>query len=158
MSGDREGVCRSSHTCIRRTDDLRKRIGEADILITAAGSPELVRGDWLKPGVVVIDVGFNVVQEDGSSRICGDVHFNEALEVDGRSSTHPLIDTVCQVASHITPVPGGVGPMTIAMLMRNTFLSFLFRQKLCGKIDQEAFRRLLTPRNFGEVKKDSSKP
>ena len=95
--------------------DLAAACRMADILITAAGSPGLIRGNWIKPGAVVIDVGFNVVEGDASSsaksRIRGDVSFDEAATV----------------ASKITPVPGGVGPMTIAMLMRNTLNSFVRR-------------------------------
>jgi len=77
------------------------------VLIAAIGKPEMVRGDWLKPGAVVIDVGINRVEDASApkgSRLVGDVAFEEAL----------------QVASAITPVPGGVGPMTIAMLLQNT--------------------------------------
>lgn len=80
---------------------------EADIVVTAAGVPNLVRGNWLKPGAVVIDVGTNPVEDPSSEhgyRLTGDVCYEEAV----------------QVASAITPVPGGVGPMTIAMLLSNT--------------------------------------
>jgi 5,10-methylene-tetrahydrofolate dehydrogenase/methenyl tetrahydrofolate cyclohydrolase len=79
----------------------------ADILIAAIGKTQLVRGDWLKPGAAVIDVGINSVPDatkKSGHRLVGDVHFEEAKEV----------------AGWITPVPGGVGPMTIAMLMKNT--------------------------------------
>jgi methylenetetrahydrofolate dehydrogenase (NADP+) / methenyltetrahydrofolate cyclohydrolase len=79
----------------------------ADIVIAAIGRPEMLTGDMIRPGAVVIDVGINRVDDPGSSkgyRIVGDVHFESAR----------------QVASHITPVPGGVGPMTIAMLLKNT--------------------------------------
>jgi len=82
----------------------------ADIVIAAVGVPELVRGDWLKPGAVVIDVGINPVEDLSTKkgyRLVGDVCYKEA----------------CQVASKITPVPGGVGPMTIAMLLSNTLES-----------------------------------
>jgi len=93
--------------CHSRSNDLPGIIRQADILIAAVGRPEMVRGDWLKPGVVVIDVGINRV-EDASKpkgyRLVGDVNYNEAVEVAGA----------------ITPVPGGVGPMTIAMLLKNT--------------------------------------
>ena len=74
---------------------------EADLLIAAIGKPEHVRGGWIKPGATVIDVGIHK-RSDGT--LCGDVHFAEAVEV----------------ASSITPVPGGVGPLTVAMLIRNT--------------------------------------
>ena len=78
----------------------------ADVLIAAVGQAELVRGDWIKPGAVVIDVGINrVVQADGAARLVGDVAFAEAVGVAGA----------------ITPVPGGVGPMTIACLLENTY-------------------------------------
>jgi methylenetetrahydrofolate dehydrogenase (NADP+)/methenyltetrahydrofolate cyclohydrolase len=86
--------------CHSRTRDLAQVCARADILIAAVGRPEMVRGDWVKPGAAVIDVGMNRT-EDG---LRGDVHFEEAAER----------------ASVITPVPGGVGPMTIAMLLRNT--------------------------------------
>jgi len=93
--------------CHSRTKNLPEVVREADILIAAVGRPEMVRGDWIKPGAVVIDVGVNAVddptQEKGY-RLVGDVAFDEAKEV----------------AAAITPVPGGVGPMTIAMLLRNT--------------------------------------
>lgn len=93
--------------CHSRTKDLPSVVREADILVAAIGKPEMVRGDWVKPGAVVIDVGINRV-EDASRpkgyRLVGDVAFEEVKEV----------------ASWITPVPGGVGPMTIAMLLQNT--------------------------------------
>ncbi|MER8465954.1 bifunctional methylenetetrahydrofolate dehydrogenase/methenyltetrahydrofolate cyclohydrolase FolD [Mesorhizobium sp. M1409] len=79
----------------------------ADVLVAAAGRPSLVRGDWIKPGAVVIDVGINRIEEDGKSRIVGDVAFAEAGH-----------------AGAITPVPGGVGPMTIACLLSNTLTAF----------------------------------
>jgi methylenetetrahydrofolate dehydrogenase (NADP+)/methenyltetrahydrofolate cyclohydrolase len=91
-----------------RTRDLRAIVRRADILIAAVGRPEMVRGDWIKPGAVVIDVGINrILTENGKGRLVGDVAFAEAAEVAGA----------------ITPVPGGVGPMTIAMLMRNTLVA-----------------------------------
>jgi 5,10-methylene-tetrahydrofolate dehydrogenase/methenyl tetrahydrofolate cyclohydrolase len=93
--------------CHSRTKDLPGVVREADILVAAVGRPEMVRGDWIKPGAVVIDVGVNAVDDpsrDKGYRLVGDVAFDEAKEV----------------ASAITPVPGGVGPMTIAMLLRNT--------------------------------------
>ena len=93
--------------CHSRTQDLPAVTARADILVAAIGKAEMVRGSWIKPGAVVIDVGVNRV-EDASQprgyRLVGDVAFEEAVEV----------------ASAITPVPGGVGPMTIAMLLRNT--------------------------------------
>jgi len=93
--------------CHSRTKDIPALSRKADILVAAIGKPEFVKGDWIKPGAVVIDVGVNRVDDPGSKRgyrLVGDVAFDEALEV----------------ASAITPVPGGVGPMTIAMLMKNT--------------------------------------
>jgi 5,10-methylene-tetrahydrofolate dehydrogenase/methenyl tetrahydrofolate cyclohydrolase len=93
--------------CHSYTQYLPGRVVDADILIAAVGRAEIVRGDWIKPGAVVIDVGMNAVDDPTSERgyrLVGDVNFDEAMEV----------------ASAITPVPGGVGPMTIAMLLRNT--------------------------------------
>jgi methylenetetrahydrofolate dehydrogenase (NADP+)/methenyltetrahydrofolate cyclohydrolase len=93
--------------CHRHTADLKAQTRTADILIVAAGRPRIVTGDMVKPGAVVIDVGTNRVVDPkakGGSRLQGDVDF----------------DSVREVASKITPVPGGVGPMTIAMLMSNT--------------------------------------
>ena len=88
-----------------RTKDLATVCRGADILVAAVGRPEMVKADWVKPGAVVIDVGINrIALSDGKTRLVGDVAYNE----------------VAQVASAITPVPGGVGPMTIAMLMANT--------------------------------------
>jgi methylenetetrahydrofolate dehydrogenase (NADP+)/methenyltetrahydrofolate cyclohydrolase len=93
--------------CHSRTRDLGHHTRQADILIVAAGRPEMVTGDMVRPGAVVIDVGVNRVDDPNAKRgykLVGDVAFDEAR----------------QVASKITPVPGGVGPMTIAMLLRNT--------------------------------------
>ena len=96
-----------------RTRDLPAVVREADIVVAAVGRPEMVKGDWLKPGATVIDVGINRVagplaaDGTGKSRLVGDVDFASAS----------------QVAGAITPVPGGVGPMTIACLIRNTFVS-----------------------------------
>lgn len=81
-----------------------KLCGQADIVVAAVGHPRMIGADWIKPGAVVIDVGINRIDEDGRSRLVGDVDF----------------DAVLPVASAITPVPGGVGPMTIALLMQNT--------------------------------------
>jgi methylenetetrahydrofolate dehydrogenase (NADP+) / methenyltetrahydrofolate cyclohydrolase len=89
--------------CHSRTRDLAAVCRRADILVAAVGSPRMVRGDWVKPGATVIDVGINRTDEG----LVGDVDFDAALEVAGA----------------ITPVPGGVGPMTIAMLLRNTVLA-----------------------------------
>lgn len=91
-----------------RTRDLAGHVKRADIVVAAVGVPELVCGDWLKPGACVIDVGMNRIGlADGRTRLVGDVNFAEALET----------------AGWITPVPGGVGPMTIACLLRNTLLA-----------------------------------
>jgi methylenetetrahydrofolate dehydrogenase (NADP+) / methenyltetrahydrofolate cyclohydrolase len=87
-----------------RTRDLPALSRQADILVVATGRPEFVRGDWIRPGATVIDVGINRVPADGKAKLVGDVAFAEALPV----------------AGHITPVPGGVGPMTVACLMYNT--------------------------------------
>jgi len=92
--------------CHSRTRDLPAVTRQADLLIAAVGRPEMVRGDWVKPGACVIDVGINRLpgEDGGKGRLVGDVDFGEAVEV----------------AGSITPVPGGVGPMTIACLLRNT--------------------------------------
>lgn len=96
-----------------RTRNLPEVVRRADIVVAAVGRPELIRGDWLKPGATVIDVGQErVEQPDGTRKLLGDVAFDEAL----------------QVAGAITPVPGGVGPMTIACLIRNTFVSAARRE------------------------------
>ncbi len=88
-----------------RTKDLPSVVRRADIVVAAVGRPEMVKGDWLKPGATVIDVGINRIAaaEEGKTRLVGDVDFASASEI----------------ASAITPVPGGVGPMTIAVLLRN---------------------------------------
>jgi methylenetetrahydrofolate dehydrogenase (NADP+)/methenyltetrahydrofolate cyclohydrolase len=89
-----------------RTRDLGGVVRRADLVVAAVGRPEMVRGDWIKPGAIVIDVGINRIEAEGGGkgRLVGDVAFDEA----------------CRVARAITPVPGGVGPMTIACLLRNT--------------------------------------
>jgi len=88
-----------------RTQDLQALCATADILVAAVGRPEMVKGDWIKPGATVIDVGINrIATEDGKGRLVGDVDFADAEPVAGA----------------ITPVPGGVGPMTIACLLKNT--------------------------------------
>lgn len=92
-----------------KTTDLPNLLKTADIVVAACGQPKMVKGDWLKEGAVVIDVGIN---RDDNGKLCGDVDFESALPK----------------ASFITPVPGGVGPMTIAMLLENTFEAFV-RQK-----------------------------
>ncbi|AIT80605.1 bifunctional methylenetetrahydrofolate dehydrogenase/methenyltetrahydrofolate cyclohydrolase FolD [Novosphingobium pentaromativorans] len=92
-----------------RTKDLPEVVRRADIVVAAVGRPEMVKGDWIKPGATVIDVGINRVPaaEEGKTKLVGDVDFA----------------SVSQVAGAITPVPGGVGPMTIAVLLRNTLVA-----------------------------------
>ncbi len=93
-----------------RTENLPELVKSADVVVAAIGRAEMITGDWIKPGAVVIDVGINRVEDPAAKRgyrLVGDVHFESASEV----------------ASQITPVPGGVGPMTIVMLMKNTVTS-----------------------------------
>jgi methylenetetrahydrofolate dehydrogenase (NADP+)/methenyltetrahydrofolate cyclohydrolase len=101
-----------------RTRDLAAECRQADILIAAVGRPEMIRGDWIKPGATVIDVGINRIDAadrgTGKSRLVGDVAFAEAAPI----------------AAAITPVPGGVGPMTIACLLRNTVTAACRRRNL----------------------------
>jgi len=103
-----------------RTKDLPSVVRGADIVVAAVGRPNMVGGDWIKPGAVVIDVGINRVEMevDGEmkSKLIGDVNYDEA----------------CEVARAITPVPGGVGPMTITMLMANTLRSAKLAQGLAA--------------------------
>ncbi|TBU89226.1 bifunctional methylenetetrahydrofolate dehydrogenase/methenyltetrahydrofolate cyclohydrolase FolD [Phytopseudomonas dryadis] len=102
-----------------RSVEPEKLCALGDIVIAAVGRPRLIGADWLKPGAVVIDVGINRIEDNGRSRLVGDVDFDAAL---------PLV-------SAITPVPGGVGPMTIAMLMHNTVLA---ARQQTGQASQEA--------------------
>ena len=96
-----------------RTRELPAVVRRADIVVAAVGRAEMVRGDWIKPGATVIDVGINrLPADDGKGRLVGDVAYDE----------------VAEVAGAITPVPGGVGPMTIACLIRNTFVSAARRE------------------------------
>ena len=101
-----------------RTQDLADVCRSADLLVAAVGRPEMVRGDWVKPGAIVIDVGINRVPNpaagEGKTKVVGDVAYAEAA----------------MVASAITPVPGGVGPMTIACLLRNTLEAACLRRGL----------------------------
>jgi methylenetetrahydrofolate dehydrogenase (NADP+)/methenyltetrahydrofolate cyclohydrolase len=92
-----------------RTKDLPQVVRRADIVVAAVGRPEMVKADWIKPGATVIDVGINRVPaaEEGKTRLVGDVDFAD----------------VSTVAGAITPVPGGVGPMTIAVLLRNALVA-----------------------------------
>jgi len=87
-----------------RTKNIEEVVRRADIVVAAVGRPEMVPGDWIKPGATVIDVGINRIERDGKNKLVGDVDFASASEVAGA----------------ITPVPGGVGPMTIACLLANT--------------------------------------
>jgi len=96
-------------SCHRHTKDLSKAVANADLVIAAAGKPGLIKGDWIKPGAIVIDIGINRL-EDGS--IAGDVDFKAAK----------------QRAGWISPVPGGVGPMTVATLMENTLLALELKE------------------------------
>jgi methylenetetrahydrofolate dehydrogenase (NADP+)/methenyltetrahydrofolate cyclohydrolase len=92
-----------------RTQDLGSVCRDADILVAAIGKPEMITKEMVKPGVVVIDVGINRVEDnEGNSKLVGDVAFEE----------------VAAIASYITPVPGGIGPMTVAMLLSNTVHSY----------------------------------
>jgi methylenetetrahydrofolate dehydrogenase (NADP+)/methenyltetrahydrofolate cyclohydrolase len=91
-----------------RTKDLAAVCRGADILVAAVGRPEMVLGEWVKPGATVIDVGINRIERDGKTKLVGDVHFESAAKVAGA----------------ITPVPGGVGPMTIACLLANTLTAY----------------------------------
>lgn len=99
-----------------RTKELAALCRTADILVPAVGRPQMVKGDWVKPGAVVIDVGINRIDApekgEGKSRLVGDADFAECADV----------------AGHITPVPGGVGPMTIACLLRNTVIAACYRR------------------------------
>jgi methylenetetrahydrofolate dehydrogenase (NADP+)/methenyltetrahydrofolate cyclohydrolase len=90
-----------------RTRDLAAVCRRADVLIAAVGRPRLIQADWIKPGATVIDVGINRIEEGGKNRLVGDVNYPDAAKIAGA----------------ITPVPGGVGPMTIACLLRNTLTS-----------------------------------
>jgi methylenetetrahydrofolate dehydrogenase (NADP+) / methenyltetrahydrofolate cyclohydrolase len=98
-----------------RTKDLPDVVRAADLVVAAIGKPEFVKGDWIKPGAIVIDVGINrILKPDGKGKIVGDVDFTEAVKVAGA----------------ITPVPGGVGPMTIACLLKNTVEAAMMQRGL----------------------------
>ncbi|MXO65890.1 bifunctional methylenetetrahydrofolate dehydrogenase/methenyltetrahydrofolate cyclohydrolase FolD [Altericroceibacterium endophyticum] len=105
-----------------RTKDLEATVKRADIVVAAVGRPEMIKGDWIKPGATVIDVGINRVpgKEEGKTKLVGDVDFDSASDVAGA----------------ITPVPGGVGPMTIAVLLRNTLVSAYRRENIA--LDKDA--------------------
>lgn len=100
--------------CHSKTENLKELAASADILISAIGKQNFVTADMVKPGAVVIDVGIN---RNESGKVCGDVDF----------------ENVSKIAQYITPVPGGVGPMTIAMLMQNTVLAAISQTKECCK-------------------------
>jgi methylenetetrahydrofolate dehydrogenase (NADP+)/methenyltetrahydrofolate cyclohydrolase len=100
-------------TCHRFTRDLPGRVGDAELLVVAVGKPGFIKGEWIRPGAIVIDVGINRLE---NGKICGDVEFAAAS----------------QRAGWITPVPGGVGPMTVATLMENT-LDALEQRELTGQ-------------------------
>lgn len=97
-----------------RTRDLAAKVRQADIVVAAVGQAEMIRGEWIKPGATVIDVGTSRIERDGKKTLVGDVDYAAAL----------------QVAGAITPVPGGVGPMTIMTLMHNTLLAAYRRKGL----------------------------
>ena len=97
--------------CHSQTKDLIGHVKRADLIVAGIGKPEFVKGEWIKPGAVVLDVGINRLP---SGKVVGDVEFESAK----------------QKASWITPVPGGVGPMTIAMLIQNTLEAYQFREGL----------------------------
>ena len=100
--------------CHSQTQDLKAHCRRADILVAAIGKPKMITGDMVKPGAVIIDVGINRLQDGpDAGKLCGDVDFDSAKEV----------------ASYITPVPGGVGPMTITMLLANTLESAQRKRK-----------------------------
>jgi len=104
--------------CHSRTRDLPGVVRRADLVVAAIGKPEFVKGDWIKPGAIVIDVGINrILKPDGKGKLVGDVAYAEAA----------------QVASAITPVPGGVGPMTIACLLKNTVEAAQMQKGLAAK-------------------------
>jgi methylenetetrahydrofolate dehydrogenase (NADP+)/methenyltetrahydrofolate cyclohydrolase len=110
-------MCLAQHAtvtiCHSRTRDLAQRVKAADVVIAAVGRAEMIKGEWIKSGATVIDVGINRV---GEKKLVGDVEFAAASEK----------------AAAITPVPGGVGPMTIAMLLQNTLESAKRRASGCG--------------------------
>jgi len=97
-------------SCHRHTKELATHIGRADLIVAAAGKAGLIKGEWVKPGAIVVDIGINRLPD---GKITGDVDFAVAS----------------QRASHITPVPGGVGPMTVAILMENTLKAQALREQ-----------------------------
>lgn len=130
--------------CHSRTKNIPEVIGRADILIAAIGKAEYVRGEWLKQGVVIVDVGINDKPDSTKKRgyrLVGDVHYEEALEK----------------ASAITPVPGGVGPMTIAMLMKNTVNLCRHALGLPRLQLRNKLHRTLSHRDFIKTKSEETK-
>ncbi|KAK7043282.1 Bifunctional methylenetetrahydrofolate dehydrogenase/cyclohydrolase, mitochondrial, partial [Halocaridina rubra] len=105
------GMDATTVICHRYTppEQLRVFTASADIIVTAAGLPGLITGDMIKPGCAIVDVGINRIKDPvtGKAKLIGDCHFESCVEK----------------AAYITPVPGGVGPMTVAMLMRNTVMA-----------------------------------
>ena len=97
-----------------KTKDLEGEVKKSDIVVAAVGVPEMVKGSWIKPGAIVIDVGINRIERDGKKKLVGDVEFIEAEKIAGA----------------ITPVPGGVGPMTIACLLHNTLIATCRRHNI----------------------------
>jgi len=106
-----------------RTKDLPEICRRADILVAAVGRPEMIKGDWIKPGATVVDVGINRTERQGANKLVGDVDFASAVEVAGA----------------ITPVPGGVGPMTIACLLANTVNACCESLRLPRRPDHRGF-------------------
>jgi methylenetetrahydrofolate dehydrogenase (NADP+)/methenyltetrahydrofolate cyclohydrolase len=101
-------------SCHRHTKDLAENIKRADLVVAAAGKAGLIKGEWIKEGAIVIDIGINRLAD---GKICGDVDFEVAKNR----------------ASYITPVPGGVGPMTVATLMENTLLALELSEQIKSK-------------------------
>ena len=97
-----------------KTKSLQDEVKKNDIVVAAVGVPEMIKGSWIKPGATVIDVGINRIEKDGKKKLVGDVEFSEAEKIAGA----------------ITPVPGGVGPMTIACLLHNTLIATCRKNKL----------------------------
>jgi methylenetetrahydrofolate dehydrogenase (NADP+)/methenyltetrahydrofolate cyclohydrolase len=111
--------------CHSQTKDLIGHVKRADLVVAGIGKPEFVKGEWIKPGAIVLDVGINRLP---SGKVVGDVEF----------------DTAKERAAWITPVPGGVGPMTIAMLIQNTLEAYQFREGLLHSAAR-ALEQPLTP-------------
>ncbi|RUA05085.1 MAG: bifunctional methylenetetrahydrofolate dehydrogenase/methenyltetrahydrofolate cyclohydrolase FolD [Gammaproteobacteria bacterium] len=99
--------------CNSKTTNLSDKLKNADVIVVAVGIPKFIKGKWIKKGAIVIDVGINRIEEDGNFKLVGDVDFNSAEKV----------------AGWITPVPGGVGPMTIATLLENTLTAYQAKEK-----------------------------